>query len=278
MSVREYAVRITTITAAIVLATAQGVGAQESAGDSGQDRFTYRVGAQLFGNFSSRIRIDSETLGRGTEILLEEDLSLENSLQILRLDGAYRFNERHGINASFYDIKRDGGNTISTEIQFGDEIFPIDTNVATMFRQGIIKLAYNYMFLNRPKLNLGLSVGVHTMKLKSEVVATDGSRAQARRTDAPLPVIGIQGSYRFLPKWRVVGSTEWFDIQSGDSQGTFLDALFSIEYDISDRYGIGFGFNRFELDIISGDEKLLGEVDLQFDAALLYFKGGFGQP
>jgi hypothetical protein len=265
-----------TTTAAIVLLMAQTVGAQEDSGGSDRARFTYRVGAQLFSDFTSHLRVDSETLGRGTEIVLEDDLSVEDSLQILRFDGTYRFNERHAVNASIYNIKRRGGNTLSKEIQFGDQVFSIDTEVESTFRQGILKLVYSYRFLDRPNLDLGATIGVHTMKLRSDIVATDGSRAETRKTDAPLPVIGIQGSYRFSPKWRLVGSTEWFDIKSGDAQGTFLDALFSVEYDISDHYGIGFGFNRFELDVISGDEKLKGAVFLKFDAALLYFKGGFG--
>ena len=121
------------------------------------------------------------------------------------------------------------------------------------------------------------SFGLHSMRIKTELATTDGSRSQTADADAPLPVIGIQGAYRFSPKWRVVGSAEWFDIEFGDIQGTFLDALFSVEYEISERYGVGFGFNRFELDVQSGDENLKGQVDVTFDAALLYIKGGFGQ-
>jgi len=270
-------VRITTITVAILVLTVQSVGAQETTLSGNEDRFSYRIGAQLFSDFSSALRMDSEILGRGTNIVLEEDLSMENSLQILRLDGGYRFNERHGLNASIYEIKRSGGSTLSKEFQFGDEVFPVSADVTSVFRQGIIKLAYNYQFLRREKFDLGLSAGIHTMKLRSDIVTADGSRAETRKTNAPLPVLGLQGSYRFSPRWRFVGSTEWFDVQTGDTQGTFLDALFSIEYDISDRYGVGFGFNRFELDVISGDTLFMGQVVLKFDAALLYFRGGFGE-
>jgi hypothetical protein len=267
---------IRTLVTTIIVLTAPVVAAQEAVDDQDQERFSFRIGAQLFTDFSTRLRVDSATLGRGTELVLEDDLSVENSLQIARLDGVYHFNQRHAIAASLYDIQRTGTRTISEDINFGDETFVFNTVVESDFEQSIFKLAYRYRFLDRPKFNMSASFGLHTMQFRTTLVVADGLQSQEADADAPLPVIGIQGAYRFSPKWRVVGSAEWFDIQSGDFHGTFLDALFSIEYDISDRYGVGFGFNRFELDVESGDENLKGAVILTFDAAVLYFKGGFG--
>ena len=166
---------------------------------------------------------------------------------------------------------------LSRDISFGDENFSVNAIVKSDFDQSIIKLAYRYQFLDRPKFDLRASFGLHMMKINTELATTDGSRSQTADADAPLPVFGIQGAYRFSPKWRVVGSAEWFDVEAGDYKGTFLDALFSIEYKISERYGVGFGFNRFELDVEMDAENFNGEVTITFDAAVLYFKGGFGQ-
>lgn len=79
-----------------------------------------------------------------------------------------------------------------------------------------------------------------------------------------------------MSKWRIVGNFEWFDVQAGDFDGTFLDALVSVEHDTFERVGFGFGINRFELDVVSGDENLRGLIELTFDAAVFYVKGGFG--
>ncbi len=252
------------------------VGAQEATDEQGDKRFSYRVGAQLFTNFSSTLRIDSEILGRGTEFTLEDDLSVEESLQILRLDGVYRFGRRHAVAASFYDIHRTGIRSISRDIEIGEEIFPVNTVVESSFDQDVIKLAYRYQFLNRPKLDMSASFGLHTMQLKHSVRSANGALTQSNSADAPLPVLGIHGSYRFAPKWRFVGSAEWFDVQTGDLQGTFLDAIVSVERDISENFGFGFGFNRLELDLAAGDENLRGLIEITFDAALVYVKGGFG--
>ena len=266
-----------TLVATIIVLAAPVVAAQEAVDDLDQERFTFRVGAQLFTNFTTRLRVDSATLGLGTELVVEDDLSVEDSLQVGRLDGAYHFNQRHSIAASFYDIQRTGTSVLSRDISFGDENFSVNAIVKSDFDQSIIKLAYRYQFLDRPKFDLRASFGLHMMKINTELATTDGSRSQTVDADAPLPVFGIQGAYRFSPKWRVVGSAEWFDVEAGDYKGTFLDALFSIEYEISERYGVGFGFNRFELDVEMDAENFNGEVTVTFDAAVLYFKGGFGQ-
>ncbi len=123
---------------------------------------------------------------------------------------------------------------------------------------------------------MGASFGLHTIQLKHSVQSDNGSLSQSNTADAPLPVLGIHGSYRFAPKWRFVGSAEWFDVQAGDLQGTFLDAIVSVEHDTFENVGFGFGFNRLELDLAAGDENLRGLIAIKFDAAMFYVKGGFG--
>ena len=81
-----------TLVATIIVLAAPVVAAQEAVDDLDQERFTFRVGAQLFTNFTTRLRVDSATLGRGTELVVEDDLSVEDSLQVGRLDGTYHFN------------------------------------------------------------------------------------------------------------------------------------------------------------------------------------------
>jgi hypothetical protein len=269
-------VRTRSLILSSILLASPIVGAQEVADEQDNKRFSYRVGAQLFTSYSSTLRIDSEILGRGTEFTLENDLNVEQNFEILRLDGVYRFGRRHAVAASFYDIHRTGNRRISRDIKIGDEVFPVNTVVESSFDQDVLKLAYRYQFMNRPKLDMSASFGLHTMQLEHSVRSANGALAQSNSADAPLPVLGIHGSYRFAPKWRFIGSAEWFDVQTGDLQGTFLDAIVSVEHDTFENFGFGFGFNRLKLDLAAGDENLRGQLEITFDAALIYVKGGFG--
>jgi len=50
-----------------------------------------------------------------------------------------------------------------------------------------------------------------------------------------------------------------------------------VEHDTFDRFGFGFGFNTFRLDVEARDENLTGTIYLDFDSFIVYFKGSFGQ-
>ena len=241
------------------------------------DKFYFRIGGQAFTRFRTTIRVDSETLGRGTEVTLETDANLEEKITIGRVDGSFRFTDRHSAAFSYYDIERTGSGIIDKEIEWDGEIFPINTTVESHFRQRIFKLSYAYTFLLRPKGLMAASAGLHTMHFDTGLRALDGTRERSNSTDAPLPVLGLQGQYRFGEKWRFVGSIEWFDVKTNGYSGTFSDALLSVEHDTWDRFGIGFGINSFGLDVRSGDGDLRGIIDLRFDSFLVYFKGQLGR-
>jgi len=241
------------------------------------EKFYFRVGGQAFTQYSTTLRVDSETLGRGTEFTLERHTGLEESINVARLDGGYRFTDRHSMAFSYFDIDRTGSRTIDLDIKWADLIFPDGITVESRFRERILKLSYAYTFLIRPRGVMAVSAGLHTMRFDAGLQALElSTRERSTTADAPLPVFGIRGQYRFADKWRFVGQMEWFDVKTGDFSGTFSDALLSVEHDTWDRFGFGFGINSFGLDVRSGDEDLKGILDIQFDSVLVYFKGSFG--
>jgi hypothetical protein len=250
--------------------------AQEGQTRFGDGRFEFRIGGQAFTGYETRLRIDSERLGLGTELTIEDELFVEDDISIGRVDVNYRFNQRHSIATSFYNIDRTGTRLTERDIGFGETFFPAGTPVESEFNQDVIKLAYRFRFIDRPRAWLSGSFGLHTLQLATSIRAFDGSLTSEQDADAPLPVFGVQGAYRFGEKWSFQGSTEWFDVQTGDFKGTFLDAILSLEHQTFDRFSLGFGLNRFNLDIESGDENLRGIVEVTYDAALIYFKGSFG--
>ena len=239
-------------------------------------KFSFRVGGQAFTHYSTTLRVDSARLGRGTQIEFERHTGLEENVSIARLDGGYRFTDRHSMALSYYDIDRTGSRTINLDIKWAEEIFPDGIKVESRFRERILKLSYAYTFLIRPKGVMAASAGLHTMRFDAGLQALDLSRTERSTTaDAPLPVFGIRGQYRFAEKWRFVGQMEWFDVKTGDFDGTFSDALLTVEHDTWDRFGFGFGINSFGLNVSSADEDLKGILDIEFDSFVVYFKGNF---
>jgi hypothetical protein len=239
-------------------------------------RFEVRVGSQTFTSFTTRLRLDSETLGVGTELELEDDLAVDDKTGVARLDGVVRFGGRHAFAMSYYDITREGTRNISREINYGDTVFPINANVTTEFDQQIVKAAYRFRFMDKERGNLAASAGLHVMTFTTSMRATSGLTTNQKETTAPLPVIGLQGAYKLGGKWNLNGSVEWFDVQAGDLQGTFSDFIVAVEHQTLERFAFGFAMNRLGLRFDAGDADFSGRLDIKFDAGLLYVKGRFG--
>jgi hypothetical protein len=240
-------------------------------------RFAFRIGGQAFTGFTSKLRLDSETLGRGTEINLEDDAGLEERISVGRADGVLNFNARHHLLVSLYNIERTGTRAISEEIHFRDKVFAINTTVSTVFSQDIVKVGYGFNVLHRPRAILGPSFGFHVMNLGAGMHRSEEPLTEDTDTTAPLPVFGARGEYLFADRWRLQGSLDWFDVQTGDAQGVFRDFVVTVEHDTFDRFGFGFGLNNLDFDLESGDADFKGTVELAFNSFLFYFKGGFGE-
>lgn len=237
-------------------------------------KFDFRIGGQIFTRFTTALRVDSET--SGTQFSLEDDTNVEETITIARLDGRYRFTNRHSANFSYYDIDRVGSGNIGLDVDWGGVLFPNGIAVESRFRQKILKLSYAYTFLIRPRGVVAVSAGLHTVRIDTGLRAGDGTRETSNTADAPLPLFGLRGQYRFGDKWRFVGSMEFFDVSTGDLRGIFSDTLLTVEHDTWDRFGLGFGINTFGFDVRAGDEDLRGIIDTSFDAFVVYFKGTFG--
>ena len=69
--------------------------AQAPQSDLLNGKFQFRIGAQAFTTVSTTLRIDSATLGLGTEFNLEDATNLEEEVTVVRLDGQYLFTDRH---------------------------------------------------------------------------------------------------------------------------------------------------------------------------------------
>ena len=239
-------------------------------------RFEVRVGSQTFTSFTTRLRLDSETLGTGTEVTLEDDLAVDDKTGVARLDGVLRFGGRHAFAMSYYNITREGTRNISKEIHYGDSVFPINAAVTTQFDQEIAKAAYRFQFMDKPRGNLAVSGGLHVMTFTTSMRTLNGMTSEQRETTAPLPVLGLQGAYKLGGKWNLNGSVEFFDVTVGDMQGTFSDFIVAVEHQTLEHFAFGFALNRLALRFDASDEEFTGRLDIKFDAGLLYVKGNFG--
>ena len=227
-------------------------------------------------NRDTKIRIDSQTLGKGTQISTEDDLNLSKDKNVFRADMYVRLAKYHRLDFSYYDLSRNSTNVIDKTIQYGDVIFPISTSIKSDFNLKITKATYTYSFLRDAEMELGISTGLFIQDYEIVLQQIGGANAQAKaETLAPLPVIGIRGAKRFSDKWRLQASAEIFSLSYDNYDGRLTDVILAIEYDMFKDIGFGIGYNNTSFKLLSEADEFIGEAKISYGGIIVYTKVNF---
>lgn len=221
--------------------------------------------------YQSELRLDSKQLGRGAEIDLEDDLGLDSNIFSYRIDALWRFYPRHTLSASYYDLSRDSDKQIGRTLQIGDRTFTVGANVATEFDIQIFKASYGYSFIHNEKFDVSANLGVYLGNVDFSFSAP-GIGAESGSFLAPLPVIGLRGSYAITPNLFISAGTNVFFIKYEEFTGSLIDATITLDYDISENFGVGIGYNPQFINIKYEDDNRDVEFDFDYGAIMAYLR------
>jgi hypothetical protein len=155
-------------------------------------------------------RIDASSDSPGSDVDLEKDLGLDSSDSVFRIDGYFKFNDKHRIDASWFDLSRSSVKQIDREIEWNGTIYPINTNINSVFDLDIYKVAYTWSFIRQDKGYVGLSAGLYIADFATTLDAAAIGQREVGDGTAPLPVLGLRGEYRFTDRWTFRASGELF--------------------------------------------------------------------
>jgi hypothetical protein len=246
-----------------------------AAQDAATDRFAISLGAFITER-DTVTRVDSTTGNLGTVIQFEDDLGLPSSQTVFRLDGHYRFSERHRLDFSVFDLSRHATQTLDQSVQFGDENFSVASSMNTDFDLSIYKLGYTYSFLRSDKGFLGGDIGLHVADVGLTLRTLTNDPLETNSVTAPLPVIGLHGEYYLSDRWTLSGDFEWFAIEIGDVKGHLHDLFIGVDYRILDNLAVGLAYNDVSSRIEYSHDAHHSILDWRYDGILLYFKMAFG--
>ena len=223
------------------------------------DRIFVSLGGFNTPNMQSQLRIDPKGIGIGTIIDLEDDLNLEKSVSVLRLDGHFRFSKAHRLEWTYFDLNRAGSSTlVDRDIQIGDVTFPLQYRVDSRWDFRVFKVSYAYSFINTAKYEfyLGGGLNLRDISVGFTGVGTLAGSSDTRVFDdsgrLPLPTLTAGMQYNMTDKLSVRFRTESFFIQVNNTSGRWQDTYALLDYRIGDKFGIGGGLNFFDI-TIDGD-------------------------
>ena len=238
------------------------------------DRFSVSLGVFVTDR-DTRTRLDGSEGEIGSRIDFENDLGIDGSDSVFRVDGYFKFNDRHRLDFSTFNFSRNATKVIDRDIEWQGTVFPIDTTVRSGTDLEIYKLAYTYSLIRREKAYLGLTGGLYVADIGARLSADNIAAQVGGSVTAPLPVVGLRGAYPLGEKWTFRMSAEFFFLEYGDFDGSLVDLYASVDYQLFDRVAIGAGVNSVQLDVGVDKARFNGDVDWNYKGGLLFLKIDF---
>lgn len=215
------------------------------------------------------IRLDGATSGAiGTEIDWDQRFGLDNSRRF-RVDGVWRFSPRHHLRVLYTDYSQTDRGTLLSDVQWGDELIPVNAQVTAGLGFEVIEAAYEYAFVSTPRSEIAASLGLHytTLEARLEAVVTAGGTGGARTlggpksVEAPLPVVGLRGMWRLGDRVFLDAQAQYFALTVDDIKGSLYNYRAALLWQPTRRVGLGVGYDAFGVDVDLRKDDFRGKVD-----------------
>jgi len=253
--------------------------AEEATTPEQTDKLMIRGGwAYVFGA-NANVSVGGPALGIGANIDLTNTLGVNSSTDALRLDGLYRFNDRHAIGVSYYRVGLSGSKSINQEILINDQTIAAGAGTQTSLSFNTYRLIYNYSFYRNDKVELAVSPGLYMMQTKFSFAAqgqittptagTINTTVVNEQLTLPLPSIGLVANYNITPKLQFQSRYDVFYLTIGDYTGTMFEFYAGLEYRLHKHFAMGAAFDRLQAGLKgSGDQGF--NVNFSYNLAYVY--------
>ena len=240
------------------------------------DRFSVSLGGFLT-TISSDLSLIGGEMGVGLSVNLEKALGLSSTTFVLRGESEYNFGSRRRSHVRFgyFYLLRNSVKTLENEIEIGDVVYPIGTDVSSKMDLHLIRAMYDYSFYKDRRASLGLSAGLYILPM-SYSIGVDDIIDEADAFVLPLPVIGFRSAFLITPKFIIKQNWELLYAKVENFQGDISDLNVWLEYHPLNHLGIGVGINSFRFSMTATEEwrarEFAGTFKTRFTGILLYGK------
>lgn len=206
---------------------------------------------------------------------MEDALGIESTVFALRSTVNYKIGKtkKHTLTVGYFGIRRTARKILDKELELGGIIFPIGTDLSSVFNLSIIRLKYDYAFYQDDRVSIGTSFGLFIMPINL-IAQADGSAEHVTKFVAPLPLIGLRTDFKITQKLILKQNVEFLYLSFTDFTGGILDLSVFLEYKTFKNvaFGIGVNSNRLNISLRNTDSNIefFGDIRMDYNGLLLY--------
>lgn len=258
-------------TIGLLFAGLQPAAAEESTSqESLPDRFMLRGGYAYIFRADTELGINGAS-GIGATVDLSDALNTQREDNAWKIESRYRFNPKHSIGFSYYDVRRKGFAEITEKITIDDTTYGVGSQLRNNLDIKLYRFFYNYSFHHDDKVELAASLGMYIADIKagfSGNFSCTGSPdctgtpqtvlAEEGRLFAPLPTVGLVLNYNFTPRLLGQARFDWFYVEFSQFKGFMTELYFGLEYRLFKHVAVGAAYNRLDVNVKYESEKSTG--------------------
>lgn len=231
------------------------------------DRFTLRLGGM---HAEGQSQLSGAAFYGGDTYTFESDRYDLGSETVPRIEGAFRFGDRHRLLFNYIRYDRENTATLREDVSFDGTTFPAGSRAELDTTFDLGSAVYDFGVVETPTFGVGLQIGAQTAGLRGRLRAESGAemfsvRASERGT---APVVGArisaqtpEGTWRFVAQGQYLDA-DWGDF--GDYDGDISRANALVEYRFTPKFGLYAGYDWFKIDVRrTGDDDRIG-LDQRF--------------
>lgn len=242
------------------------------------DRWKLRIGGYLTG-LDTKLRLDSPTGGDGTTVSLEDDLGFDSSQGVPRLNLGVILGQRHEISGGYYSTDRDSTTTLQEEIEWGDEVFPIDVTIGAFYDTEFVNLAYTYWFYSSESTALGITGGLVYASLRTglgvQAIGQGITVEEDIDTGVPVPQLGFSVNHYLGKRFVLGGDLVYISFNLDDWEGSVGSANVHLEHRTWKNFGFGLGYAYTDYDIDTKSTDFLGNWNYIISGLEIYARAAW---
>ena len=218
----------------------------------------------------------------GSEIDLEEDLGFDGSEFLPAVFAGARLGSGFSIGAEYYALNRNSTFQLERDITIEDVTYPVSGTVDSSFDTDIYRLTIGWAFARGENYEFGGAIGLHATNIDVAIEgqgSVDGApvAVQQRRQDflAPLPTIGLFGSYEAMPGLTIGARVDFLSLSIDDYDGRLINAQVSAAYRFTRNFGVGILYRYVDYRVDVEKEVYTGRFSYEFAGPALFVEVGF---
>lgn len=223
-----------------------------------------------FPSVNSHVQVNS-SIGQGTSLDFERDLGLGNHKSLPAISAGIRISKGFRVTGEFYSLKRGGSKILARDIVVDDITYPASVELRSELDTQIYRATVGYSFIRNDKFEMGGAIGLHLTNIKASFtgqgrVGAASLTTRVRKTEAlaPLPTLGIYGSWAAAPNLILAAHADFLKLSVDNYDGRLINTAVSATYRIHRNIGVGVSYRYVDYKLGITKQNWNGEVDYTY--------------